>query len=557
MKKIFIKDASGTVVKTYELTHSLLDKVSLDNYKLDEITSKSGNNKTDTYRFEYYPSSDRIMANQYDYWGYVNDNLAPVSSFIPEFQIYYDQKLRTVGHSGTLRETNENKKKSGVLKKITYPTGNSTEFIYETNKVMYVNQLKACGGLRVKQIKTTDDAGQTMLRTFEYNGTNGYGTMVAMPDIAYSGYESLFLDMSGSMSYPSGLYYGYYRQRIFSSEYPEDMSFYGSQPIFYRNITEYIGDKNTNQGKIEYTYSNPYSDSYVYNIPVPYFPDTYPSYYPLGMPKSFEYDSYSKHYRYISQFGSLWKERNLSGKIEYINKNGTYKETKATTYNYTQLTATPLKGLKIFKYIQFRNDDNRHQTEEFAARDFGLPVFLFTDYYITVGKELLSSVIEKDVIDGVSVSTTKTLAYNTNNILKSTHIVNSSGESVIDEIKYPFDDGYQSQTVYLKMMSLNMLNFPVKQTIKRNGKSNSISTAYMDFGTNFIKPSQILTQKDNNPEELRIQYHRYDSYGNPVYITKDNATKVVYIWGYKGLYPVAEIKIVWSRSWWRKELIYI
>lgn len=35
---------------------------------------------------------------------------------------------------------------------------------------------------------------------------------------------------------------------------------------------------------------------------------------------------------------------------------------------------------------------------------------------------------------------------------------------------------------------------------------------------------------------------KYDIYGNPVYINKDGAEKVVYLWGYKGQYLLAEIK---------------
>ena len=42
--------------------------------------------------------------------------------------------------------------------------------------------------------------------------------------------------------------------------------------------------------------------------------------------------------------------------------------------------------------------------------------------------------------------------------------------------------------------------------------------------------------------ELRISYHNYDRYGNPIYISKDDSTKMIYLWSYKGQYPIAEIK---------------
>ena len=48
--------------------------------------------------------------------------------------------------------------------------------------------------------------------------------------------------------------------------------------------------------------------------------------------------------------------------------------------------------------------------------------------------------------------------------------------------------------------------------------------------------------KGTDKYEKRISYNKYDIYGNPVYINKDGAEKVVYLWGYKGQYLLAEIK---------------
>jgi len=45
-----------------------------------------------------------------------------------------------------------------------------------------------------------------------------------------------------------------------------------------------------------------------------------------------------------------------------------------------------------------------------------------------------------------------------------------------------------------------------------------------------------------NSLEKRVVYHNYDKYGNPVYISKDNTTNIVYLWSYRGQYPVAEIQ---------------
>ena len=541
LKKVSILDVSGAVVKTYSLTHALLDRTILDNYKLSAIASVAATSQTDTYRFDYYPTSASFAANQHDYWGYINNNSTTSTFLIPEMEIYYDQKAKTVGHVGVTREANEEKMKSGVLKSITYPTGSSTEFVYEINKFLYGSQIRNCGGLRIKQIKTTDNAGQTQLRTFEYNTTSGYGSLVFMQNMVSSGFESLYLDLSGSMSYPNGAYNGYYRQRIFSSEFPQDYSYYANQPIFYSTVTEYKGDASNNTGKTVYQYANPYSDSYTSNIPAPSFSGIYSSYYPPNMPKTFDYDSYSRNYRYISQFGSLWKDRSLTFQAEYAKANGAYSEVRSATYTYTDATAASLKGLKIFKYIQIKNDDYRHQTEELTAREYGLPVFLFADNTITRGRRVLSSVTEKETREGGSVSTTRSYVYDSNYLLKSITMTNSSGESRTEETSYPSDSEYKTQAVYAKMIGLNMLNYPLKQKTTRGGKSSSSLTAYSDYGSNYLKPSSVSTQKENDAAEVRIQYTKYDNYGNPVSVIKDNVLNVVYLWGYNGMYPVAEI----------------
>ncbi|EKU91695.1 hypothetical protein [Bacteroides oleiciplenus] len=539
INKIEIKDMDGSVVKTFVFLYSLLDRTMVDNYKLEQVSCVSGANKSDVYRFEYYPTSVSLSSKQCDYWGYVNSNSS--SFFIPGFQANVNQHLTTIGHSDVNREPDETKKKSGVLKKIIYPTGNSTEYIYETNKYYSGNTAKAGPGLRIKQIKTTDDFGKKQLRTFEY-GNNGVGSLVMPPAIQYWGFESIYLDVAGSISNPSASsYYGHYRQRIYSSEAPQDAAYYAGQPIFYSTVTEYRGDQNSNTGKTVYNYMDPNTDSYVYNIPRATYPSLYPAYYPPTMPKTFNFDSSSDYYRYTYQFGSLWKERNLTSQIEYENVNGSYDMIKSVNYQYEKRTASALHGLKVFKYLQVRNDYD-HQTEEFIAADFGLPVFLFATYYITRGRELLTSVTENEIRQGHTVSTTRSLTYDSNCMLKNNTIKNSSGINQVEEIYYPTFDEYKDLDICKKMISLKMRNLPLKRSIIQNGKSNSVLTTYKDFGANFIKPSQFLIQKDDNTPTVQMTFHRYDSYGNPVYVTMDNMMNTVYLWGYKGMYPVAKIE---------------
>lgn len=114
------------------------------------------------------------------------------------------------------------------------------------------------------------------------------------------------------------------------------------------------------------------------------------------MPLSFESDSNSRYYKYTYQFGSLWKDRNLTYKVDYSRIGDEYKPIKSSSYRYKEVTATPLKGLKIFKYIQVINDSFQ-SVEEFLAKDFGMPVFLFSTYNITRERQYHSSCKESQL----------------------------------------------------------------------------------------------------------------------------------------------------------------
>jgi YD repeat-containing protein len=94
-----------------------------------------------------------------------------------------------------------------------------------------------------------------------------------------------------------------------------------------------------------------------------------------------------------------------------------------------------------------------------------------------------------------------------------------------------------------QMVEANMTAAPLRITNTRNNTQVAQKTIqYHGYGNNLIVPKKEYYTHGDGAEELRIQYHNHDQYGNPVYISKDNTDRVVYLWGYKGQYPVAEIR---------------
>jgi len=61
-------------------------------------------------------------------------------------------------------------------------------------------------------------------------------------------------------------------------------------------------------------------------------------------------------------------------------------------------------------------------------------------------------------------------------------------------------------------------------------------------GTDFIVPSSIEIAYTNSPLKTQVTFDEYDQYGNILQLTGKDGLPISYLWGYWGLYPVAELK---------------
>lgn len=91
INKMHVIDVTGVVVKSYDFTYSFLDKTWMNNYKLDKLTSTSGTERSETYDFDYYPTSASFDSRQCDYWGYINGSSSSLTYCIPAFEVYINR----------------------------------------------------------------------------------------------------------------------------------------------------------------------------------------------------------------------------------------------------------------------------------------------------------------------------------------------------------------------------------------------------------------------------------------------------------------------------------
>jgi YD repeat-containing protein len=87
---------------------------------------------------------------------------------------------------------------------------------------------------------------------------------------------------------------------------------------------------------------------------------------------------------------------------------------------------------------------------------------------------------------------------------------------------------------------VNLYN-PVEEYILENAlpSTNILESHFVNFDEEDFNNHKLIF---NRQYQKRITYNNYDTYGNPIFITKDSLENIVYLWGYKGQYPIAEIK---------------
>jgi len=80
-----------------------------------------------------------------------------------------------------------------------------------------------------------------------------------------------------------------------------------------------------------------------------------------------------------------------------------------------------------------------------------------------------------------------------------------------------------------------------KDENKNGNLINRMRIGYKDWGNGILANQTIYTQTGGNILEPRIQFMAYDNHNNLQSVSKSNGSKIIYIYGYNGQYPVAQI----------------
>lgn len=264
-----------------------------------------------------------------DHWGFFNNKNSGQTILKPTKE-QVNVNATICNFDGLDRDVDPAYLQAGILTKITFPTGGSTEYTYEPNDYNSPsNANKVIGGLRIKQIKTSEGSpGKDQYKVYKYKMTSvnydesASSSGVLMADIMYT-------------RVPAGVA-GWPVIRSSTSILPLSAHSAGAI-VGYSEVEEYNG-LNGEQGKSVYRF---------HSMPTTYF-DGYLNQLPLTTPNFGPAVYYSYCYNNIQKYSPAYASQTSLYKNYMYVKNGLLKES----------TSFIKKGTAFVKVVTSTNSYN-------------------------------------------------------------------------------------------------------------------------------------------------------------------------------------------------------
>lgn len=503
------------------------------------------NNEENTFhRFSYFENTNMPHRNVYggqDRFGYYNNSstgqlrmifpnintiiklpqeykpgvpkewLVPEMGALEEMLLYFN--------NGSNQEVNPDYTNTYSLKQISYPTGGFSSFTYEPNTYSYFSKGMTdtdnyWGGLRIKSVTHFSEAGNLAShKQYSYTCTmrKGFssGTVSAEPK-----YWSIKRVNGGNK---------WLGDKMLLNSVPNNSIYsVNGDNIVYKNVTESDGN-----GFIMHAFTSFYDNPSLFDGLQAYLYYTnntnVGSFYLASRPSmDFSKEYSGKHY--------------LRGKeyyTEFLNNSG--QVVKATRYTYTDDESHKVYGMGAVKSNPWIGG---------ASNDYDLYI-----YYHPIGRALLTSQTEQLYQGNNYVSTQISYEYNTKNLIKKATTINSKGNQIITQTRYPDDI---NSGVYSEMVSKWMYNYPIEESVTQNNSTSAVLNTYKKENS-IYNISKILTLNKTGAVSFfngstydpayreEVEYTKYDTYGNITEVKTKDGLYTTILWSYKGRYPVAEI----------------
>lgn len=274
LDEIHIKNLHGKTIKKYVFSYGYF--ISKENcnqpeckrLKLNQLQEQFSDSSPKTYTFDYQydVKLPKRGSLEQDFLGYYNingvtGNSTSTNIIYPKLYFYPNRGYNSVvpfklnndatniNLPGQIDFTPNSSSLTGLLRKITYPTGGSSEFVYENNKFQYRGEEYIAGGARIKSQKLVDSNNTAKQIHYSYletdNKTSGYINNIPVYGYLSDFQLTPFLAKSfnvydkpkGGLELTSGSYVGY--SRVVESETNNGSTVYNfSSPKNNPNISE-------------------------------------------------------------------------------------------------------------------------------------------------------------------------------------------------------------------------------------------------------------------------------------------------------------------------------
>lgn len=561
--------------KSYQLLYSSNKKQRLTLQKLLERSTVNGD-KINTYIFDYYGINQLpgYLSFQTDHWGYYNGKYSIVTTnswmsysgkYTYLYPINFDVDKYYLKREPT---TNADTLSFGSLKRIIYPTGGATQFVYEPHdyqtelslnrwdNVVDTKKNNIAGGLRIKKIiNYTNNINDTLSKiTKEYFYKKNYNV---------SGVSS------GSSGVLGGrICYNFSNYKVKAFNEPNltyIKNTFSSQSILpaCENTTgAHVGysevvEKLPNSGYTRYIFTN-FDNGYKDEKYVNAINENLSPYQPCNN-RNLERGKMISRSTYDIN-GSLKSKTTIN--YQRINPDTNFVKAVYARYEYVSPGSTIycIDGTAYKKYTYSLLPINR--TDSIYEAGGNSPLTKYTSFQ-----------------------------YNSNKLISKQITCDSKGDSIITRFKYSGDVGFDSNVTpssqdvvfsTLKFMKdKNMLAYPVEATnarkkagvgekewvnssklqlykkIKPTYAPNDFCKLYSESELAITTPIQDITDfkginlyltSTNSSCNFdsryieKLRFNNYDAHGNPISVTKNGVQNNVYLWSYNYRYPIAEIK---------------
>lgn len=528
LDEIIVRSGS-TIIKKIKLHYSYFNASTNCNewecyrLKLDKIEEIDLNNKPiNNYTFDYYYDNPlpKVHSSQQDFLGYYNNNGVEQSNDLDnKVPILYFHKnqgrfsiLPFQRNDGTFTkvipgqfslEPNNNSLTS-LLKKVTFPTGGSSEFEYENHKFLFNGIEYLAGGARIKK-QILNELGSTRILNYDYtdNGKSSgfinnipiYGQIWGFDknDINKMSFVS-FDKPKNEIELTDGAFVGYSKVKIHEQG---------------NGVTEY-----------NFTNAKEFPNEEIKNIN---------SSFPTCINTLHQNSSFPN----VAYIDNDVKRGKLTSKNVY-NSSNVLIQSQTNEYKHTIFNE---------EIISFQRFINNYYDDPYYTRPQGIT----TNYEnkLRVERNLLSKQETKEYLDGGVVTNTKEITYDAiYPFVKQEKTKNSKSETLTTEYQYPSD--WAGNPIYDKLIAQNRISEPITSVQKLNTNTvvSAVYNEYYDFN-GIVQKSRIFQKKGSNQfveGDDVIAYNSYDNYGNITQYTSKNGIPVAIIWGYGGQYPVLKVE---------------